>query len=47
MELFILGSCKIKIRHVLGVQTTIRFKSQLNLNCKLNSCAFQVNLSVN
>ena len=28
-------------------QTSINFKSQLNLKCKLISCTLQVNLSVN
>jgi hypothetical protein len=28
-------------------QTSIKFKSQLNLKCKFISCTFQVNLSVN
>ena len=28
-------------------QTSIKFKSQLNLKCKLILCTFQVNLSVN
>jgi hypothetical protein len=28
-------------------QTSIKFKSQLNLECQLNLCTFQVNLSVN
>jgi len=28
-------------------KTSIKFKSQLNLKCKLISCTFQVNLSVN
>jgi hypothetical protein len=29
------------------VQTSIKFKSRLNLKCKLIQCTFQVNLSVN
>ena len=28
-------------------QTSIKFKSQLNIKCKLYLCTFQVNLSVN
>jgi hypothetical protein len=32
---------------VMSAQTSIKFKSQLNLKCKLILCTFQVNLSVN
>jgi hypothetical protein len=28
------------------VQTSIKFKSQLNPKCKLNSCIFQVNVLI-
>ena len=36
-----------KIRTVFYKPQLIKFKSQLNLKCKLISCKFQVNLSVN